>query len=239
MCPVCQKCEPQTAESLPDLFLTRIVEEGHVRHGHLIDLIEGNKWFTVYEIIGGDVSLSSHKTSSLPLKFFVFWFSPVISGSKIHVLLLPATVEPCIWKCYSQSAGHMHTHTFQINMHTNCHIHTCTHKLAALAHFFVSCTHKTKARFKSADEAHCWTETCHLWGTSQSGLADRQTERQAGRWQHVFVSQSSTSRKAVTAKLEQTILKPKNERSVNNSDGWSFRGWMECVSALSWVWYRK
>lgn len=48
----------------------------------------------------------------------------------------------------------MHTLTFHINMHTNWHVHTYTHKLAVLAHL-VSHTHKTTARFKSADEADC------------------------------------------------------------------------------------
>ena len=68
---VCQKCEPQTAESL-SLICFSLVEEGCVCHGHLIDLIEGNKWFTVYEIIGGDVSLSSHKFLLCHSRFFFF-----------------------------------------------------------------------------------------------------------------------------------------------------------------------
>lgn len=114
------------------------------------------------------------------------------------------------------------------NIHINGHVHTCTHKLAVFAHL-VSHTH---THTKQQPDSNQQTRQIAEWKPvtcEEPHSPGRQTERQADRWQHVFVSQSSTSRTAVTAKLEQTILKPKNELSVNNSDGWSFREWIECV----------
>lgn len=107
-------------------------------------------------------------------------------------------ILPNMWECLTKtkSTGHMHTHKHAHNV-----LRVLT-KSAVFAHLV--CHTQQRAWYQSADEADCWTEICHLLGTSQS--RDRKH-----RWQYAFVSQPLTSFISVSAKLERVLLKTQNE----------------------------
>lgn len=174
----------------------------------------------------------------LPIKLFpcqafcLILVSFSVSGYRSHILISFASIWKCLTK--TQSAGHMHAHS--TSTYTQIHTQTCSSCTFSRS-LSSSYTQKNPtARLKSADEADCWTETCHLWGTTQPRQPDKQEERHAHRWQHLFGSRSSTSRTAVAAKLEQTVFKTQNELSVNGNEWWcfaqctEFHVWLECDS---------
>ena len=93
------------------------LEESWVCHAHLIDLIEGDKWFTEYGIIGGDVFSFSPENNSFSatryfFSFFFFFFNSlrcVISGFESHILISAASIWKCLTKtqiCWTYAHNH-------------------------------------------------------------------------------------------------------------------------------------